>query len=184
MNTPDDHDRETVPGADALLQEDASPLPPFERREPPTLRERMRLHSRQPDRDDDFFESLDFPGAVVKAGRYGERTFAFSRECRVVGLRLPKGLVVERVVLKLGHRFRPTPESGDPRPFSVYEGEDCLVFEGEAVRGGEWKKHRLVPELQAGLYVVVRNTTEDDLRFEGTIRLTADKVPEPEHEEV
>lgn len=180
MNIPDEHDRETVPGADALLQE-----PVFERREPPTLRERMRLHSRQPERDDEFSESLDFPGVVVKAGRYGERTFAFSRECRVVGLRLPKGFLVERVVLKIGHRFRPIPESGEARLFSTYEGEDCLVFEGEeAVRAGEWKKHRLVPELQAGLYVLVKNATEDDLRFEGTIRLAQDKVPEPEHEEV
>jgi hypothetical protein len=146
-------------------------------------RERMTLRSLTPELDSIFVPEIDFLGAVVKPGHHHERSFAFSRECRVQGLRLPKGLVAERVVLRVGPRFRPVREDG--QEVARYEGEDCLVFLGaEEVRRGEWKKHRLVPELQGALYLLVRNVTTDDLKFEGTILLQEDKVPTPEHEEL
>jgi hypothetical protein len=150
------------------------------------LRERMRLHSQQPERDDEFYDEVDFPGTVVKAGAYGERSFAVGRECRVAGLTLPKGLEVVRIILKLGPRFRASPEApeGVHRPYAAYEGEDCVVFEQEALRLKGWKTHRLVPELQGAFYLLVRNTTADDLRFEGTVRFAEDRVPEPEHQEI
>jgi hypothetical protein len=147
----------------------------------------MTVTSQTPQHDGRFADAIDFPGAsAVKPGGYQERSFAMSRECRVVGLSLPKGLSLVRVVVKTGPDFRAAPDKTPPDPFATYAGADCHVFEGDAVRGPEagWKKLRLTPSAQAGIYLLVRNVTEDELIFEGTMRLVPDRVPRPDHEEV
>jgi hypothetical protein len=152
--------------------------------EPPTLRDRMRIHSQTPELDSIFVSTLDFPGTVVKAGSFYERSFAFGRECRIAGLRLPKGFSVVRLILRVGPRFKALPESCPPGEYSCYGGEDCRIYVGDQIKEGDWKKQRLAPELQGSLYILVRNDSGDDLKFEGTILLQADKVPEPEHQEL
>lgn len=154
--------------------------------EPKTLRERMRVRSPMPELDDVFVRKIDFPGTVVRPGHWAERSFAPARECRVHGLSKPKGLTLKRIVLKVGADFRAVPKKGDGSdpPYTEYTGKDCLVYEGDAIKAGEWKKQRLAPELSAGLHLLVLNETNDDLRFEGTIKFVEDRVPEPDHEDV
>lgn len=149
----------------------------------PTLRERMRVRSQMPELDDIFPDRLDFPGTVVRPGAFHERSFCFGRECRVTGIQLPKGLRVMRIALRLGPDFKVL-DSMAHADFHLhtYEGADARVYEGGQIQVGEWKTHRLVPELRGSLYLLVRNDTDDDLRFEGTLHLTEDRVPEPEHE--
>jgi hypothetical protein len=134
-----------------------------------------------PELDDIFVSSLDFPGTVVRPGDFHERSFAFGRECRVVGIRKPTGLTVVRIAMRLGPAFRYTYTDGVPYP--GYAGADARVYEGPvAIADGHWKTHRLVPELRGSLYLLVQNDTDDDLRFEGTLLLAEDRVPEPEHD--
>ena len=153
---------------------------------PPTLRERMRVRSVMPELDDIFVSKIDFPGTVVRPGQWAERTFAPGRECRVAGISKPKGLRLERVVLKVGPDFRAVPKKGDGSdpPYTEYAGKDCLVYRGDEVKEGAWKKVRLAPEHGAGIYLLAHNETADDLKFEGTIRFEEDRVPTPDHEEV
>lgn len=157
-------ERETEPGADAMMmvaavEEEKKPL--------------------------DFADRLDFFGGLVHPGETFHRAFSFSKDCRIRGLRLPRGLKAIRIALRIGPRFRCVHESRPP----AFEGEDARVFDQvasveSAIASGGWKRIRLVAEASAAVHLVVRNETDDDLRADGSWLLDEDLVPAPEHEEI
>lgn len=142
-----------------------------------------------------FADRLDFFGGLVHPGRYHHRAFSLAFDCRVRGIRLPRGLVAVRIALRTGSRFRTDAADSSTKPAS-FSGEDALVFDrhgdpavkpktpDHAIAVGRWKDVRLVAESGAAVHLVVRNDSQDDLLAEGSLMLEEAPVPRPEHEEV